>query len=58
MKTETKFNLIHNVDHPSHPFNVQILFSTDGINWNYTGFGHFFKTEAEAMAYIQKGVEK
>ena len=55
---KTKYNLIHDVNHPSHPYNVQLLFSTDGNNWYYTGCGHFFKTEEEAMAYIQKGEKK
>ena len=54
---KTKYNLIHDVNHPSHPYNVKLLFSTDGNNWYYTGFGHFFKTKEEAIGYI-KGESK
>ena len=50
---KTKYNLIHDVNHPSHPYNVKLLFSTDGNNWYYTGFGHFFKTKEEAIGYIK-----
>lgn len=51
---KTKYNLIHNVNHPSHPYNVQLLFSTDGKNWHYTGFGHFFRTIEEAIEYMKR----
>ena len=51
---KTKYNIIHDVNHPSHPYNVQLLSSTDGNNWYYTGFGHFFKTKEEAIGYIKE----
>jgi len=49
-----KHKLIHNAEHPSHPYNVQLLYSVDGNSWHYTGFGHFFKTKKEAIEYIMK----
>ena len=32
-------------------YNVQILFSSDGTNWYYCGFGRFCKTIEEVESY-------
>lgn len=51
---KTKYKLIHDAEHPSHPYNVKLLFSIDGETWHYTGFGHFFRTNEEAIDYMKR----